>query len=339
MRATRHIPTALRRIFPLVLAVTLFALLPIGLPGLFSGAVRQILTTTLLFGFAAFAWNVLSGYLGYLSLGDYLYFGLSAYACAYFLTIFGISPLFTVLPAALVAAAIAACLSRLVAGLRFRGSIFALVTLAVAEIGKVIITHIPALKGEAGIYLPLVNEPRNFLFIDPINYYYWALALLAFGGLLSCIAFYSRWGVQLMALRDEEVAARSLGIRIDVRLSQAAAGSAAAFAFAGAFYGASSFFVTPSTVLSIDIVVTVLIICMVGGIGRVWAPLYGLLIIASVQIALNKAGLSSTTAATWGHMTYGAIILIAVIANSLLSRSGGFLKGLGGLVSRRPDQI
>ena len=306
------------RSWPLIAMIIAFALLPQMAEGVFSGAIRQILTTAFLFGFVAFAWNILSGYLGYLSLGEHLYFGLSAYLCAYLLSTFAISPFIAVVPAALLAAALAWSLARLVAGLRFRGTIFALVTLAVAEIGRVVITRIPAFKGEAGIYLQLANDPVNFLFTNPMVYYYAALGLLALGGVLGLGAYHSDWGLQLRALRDEEVAARSLGVRIDLRLSQAAALSAAAFAVAGAFYSASSFFVTPSTVLTIDIVVTVLIICVVGGLGSVWGPLYGMLIVAAVQIALNKVGLSSTTAATWGHVIYGLIIIVAVAVGAVL---------------------
>jgi len=306
------------RSWPMAVLIAAFALLPHLAEGLFSGAIRQILTTAFVFGFVAFAWNILSGYLGYLSLGDHLYFGLSAYLCAYLLSTHGISPFLSVVPAALLAAALAWSLARLVAGLRFRGTIFALVTLAVAEIGRVVITRIPAFKGEAGIYLQLANDPGNFLFTNPLVYYYVALGLLGLGGVLSLGAFHSDWGLQLRALRDEEVAARSLGVRIDLRLSQAAALSAAAFAIAGAFYGMSAFFVTPSTVLTIDIIVTVLIVCVVGGLGRVWGPLYGTLIVAAVQIGLNKVGLSSTTAATWGHMIYGVIIIAAVATGAVL---------------------
>ncbi|HEV2038598.1 MAG TPA: branched-chain amino acid ABC transporter permease, partial [Casimicrobiaceae bacterium] len=239
------------RFWPFALVIVAFAFLPSLSGGLFTGAIRQILTTAFLFAFAAFGWNVLSGFLGYLSLGDYVYFGLSAYVCAYLLTTFGISPLFSVVPCAVVAAAMAGTLGRLVAGLRFRGSIFALVTLAVAEIGRVALTRVPVFKGEAGIYLPLANQPANFLFANPLAYYYAGLGLVAAGGLLSVVAYHSNWGLQLRALRDEEIAARSLGVRIDTRLSQAAALSAAVFAVAGAFYACSSFFVTPSTVLNI----------------------------------------------------------------------------------------
>ena len=318
-----HRPIIIIRSGPLAAALVVFAMLPYVAPSLFSGAVRQILTTSFMFGFMAFVWNILSGYLGYLSLGDHLFFGLGAYLCAYLLTSYGISPLIAVIPAALLAASLAWSLARLVAGLRFRGTIFALVTLAVAEIGRVILTHIPAFQGEAGIYFKLANEPANFLFTNPLIYYYVALGMLAVGGLLALGIYHSRWGLQLRALRDEEIAARSLGVRINLRLSQAAAMSAAAFAIAGAFYATSSFFVTPSTVLTIDIVVTVLIICVVGGLGLVWGPLYGMLIVAGVQIALNKAGLSSTTAATWGHVIYGVIIILAVAAGATLRGNAG----------------
>jgi branched-chain amino acid transport system permease protein len=337
-RPTLRLSALAARSWPFVLVIVAFAFLPNLSSGVFSGAIRQILTTAFLFAFAAFAWNVLSGYLGYLSLGDYLYFGLSAYVCAYLLTAFGISPLFSVVPCALAAGALAWTLGRLVAGLRFRGSIFALVTLAVAEIGRVAITRIPAFKGEAGIYLSLANEPANFLFTNPLAYYYAGLGLVAAGGLLSFVAYHSNWGLQLRALRDEEIAARSLGVRIDARLSQAAALSAAAFAIAGAFYACSSFFVTPGTVLNIDIIVTVLIMCVVGGLGRVWAPLYGMLVLAAVQIALNKAGLSSTTAATWGHVAYGVIIILAVAGSATLGDADNRLTRMLTISKPRPPR-
>ena len=80
---------------------------------------------------------------------------------------------------------------------------------------------------------------------------------------------------------------------------------------------------------------TVLIICVVGGLGRVWGPLYGMLIVAAVQNALNKAGLSSTTAATGGHMIYDVIIIVAVAVGAVLRLPDNTLTRLKSAMSRR----
>jgi branched-chain amino acid transport system permease protein len=312
----------MRRIAPLrgaAIGVALLALMPLLPEGIFTPSLRQILITTFLVAFAGFGWNVVSGYLGYLTLGEHLFFGIGAYVTVYAVAKHNVSPLLAIPIAIAVVVLLTGAMTFLVTRLSFRGLYYALVTLAVAEVGRILVIDIGAFGRYAGLYLPPIERPSYLLFLSSTTHYYVNLGLLAAGGLGVWLLDRSRLGLEMRALNNDEVAARTLGIPLRRRLWQASAISGTYFAIAGMVYSFQLLFVRPTTALSISIVVDVLIMVLIGGLGRVWGPFVGMAVIASLRYGITLLHLSTTSSAQIAVIVQ-ASVLIAVIA--LRGRSG-----------------
>jgi branched-chain amino acid transport system permease protein len=305
--------TRLRSLSPVIAVFAVLALIPL-LPAMsFSSNLEAILTTAFLVGFMGFGWNVVSGYIGYLSLGEYLFFGIGAYSAGYGLAELGLPPYAGLVVAIVVVIAVTGVVSSLVTRLAFRGLYYALLTLAVAEIGRILVASIPALGRYGGLYLPTRDDPVQLLFLGSTKHYYLNLVLLVLGGAFAFALHRSRIGRQMRALADDEIAARSLGVPLRRRLWQASAISGIFFAIGGMATAVESFFVRPTTVLELQIVVDVLIVVMIGGLGFVWAPLVGMLVVAGIRFGIAQAGAATTTAAQLGVIVE-ALIVLAVVA-------------------------
>jgi branched-chain amino acid transport system permease protein len=302
------------RSFAPVLAVyAALAVIPLLPAASFSSNLEAILTTAFLVGFMGFGWNVVSGYIGYLSLGEYLFFGVGAYAAGYGLSSLGLPPYVGLLVAIVIVLAVTGVLSALVTRLAFRGLYYALLTLALAEIGRIIVASVPALGRYGGLYLPTSDDPLQLLFLGSTEHYYLNFVLLVLGGVFAFWLSNSRVGHQMRALADDEIAARTLGVPLRRRLWQASAISGVFFAIGGMATAVENFFVRPTTVLELQIVVDVLIVVMIGGLGSVWAPLTGMLVVAAIRFGIAQAGAETTTAAQLG-VIFEALIVLTVVA-------------------------
>ncbi len=279
----------------------------------FSSNLKAILTTAFIVGFMGFGWNVVSGFIGYLSLGDYVYYALGAYGSAYAIAKLNLSPFLGLLLAVLVILVVTGILSALATRLAFRGLYYALMTLAVAAIGAIALTDIPAFGSYAGLYLPIRDDPAELLFRNLQAPYYLNLVVFALGAVVALLLFRSRTGEQMRALRDDEIAAKTLGIPLRRRLWQASAISGLYFAIGGMLSGVEAFFVSPSTTISLNNVVEVLVVVMIGGLGTVWAPLTGTVVVAAVQFAIDQAGITSTVGSQIVVIVQAFIVLTVVV--------------------------
>lgn len=262
---------------------------------------------TVIFIGAAVAWNLFSGYSGYISLGHAVFFGGGAYAAgiaANELHVTG-SAVFALLPLAGAAAALIAVPFGLIA-LRVRRHTFVVITIAIFFIFQLMAYDLGITGGTAGIFAPFLTwGPVTF----DQRFYYIALAVAVGAVALSWLIKRSRFGLQLRAIRDDEDRAASLGVRaMPVKLT--------AFVISGAItglVGAIWFLfigqVLPDTGFDPIFDLTVALMAFFGGLGTVSGPLLGALIIEPVEYYLNFQISNSNLS----EILLGALFLVVVL--------------------------
>ena len=278
----------------------------------------QVLFRIYLFASLGLAWNLVGGYAGQLSLGHSAYFGAGAYGLALFSGKLGMSPWLAVLVG--VAGALACAL--LIGGVSFRlrGPYFVLSTIAFAEILRLAAKNLPNLTGgDVGVPVPALfhgNINRSF---------YWAavaLASLAFA--LTVIISRAKFGYYLMAIREDEDTALSVGIdaariKLGVLLI-----SAALTAVAGALYASIFLFVVPDQVLALDVSNEIAIVAMLGGAGTVLGPIVG-------SVVLETASEIFKNTFKEAHLLIYGVLLVVVV----LFMPGGIVGTITGFLRRR----
>jgi branched-chain amino acid transport system permease protein len=258
------------------IAVTavLLALLPIMIH---SNTVINALVTAMIIGLAAQGWNLLAGYGGQFSFGHAAFFGAGAYGNAILQVRYGINAYAAMLAATTIGAVVGAIIGYLSFRSGLRGSYFALITLAFAEVFRIIANATPVTGAAAGMLIKLQVAVANFQFASRAIYYWIILALVIAAMLLVRGIERSRFGAYLVALRENENAAAALGVdTLRVKL-KAITISAAMTALAGAFYVQYFLFVDASIGFGSWISIEALLAPIIGGLGTVFGPLLGAL--------------------------------------------------------------
>jgi branched-chain amino acid transport system permease protein len=263
------------------LAVAVLAALLI-FPLVFSNAlVTTIGVDTMIFAAAAAAWNIFSGYSGYISLGHAVFFGTGAYTVAIAAQDWHLTgdAMFTLLPLAAGTAAAAAVPFGIVA-LRVRRHTFVVVTIAVFFIFQLMAFNFSFTAGSTGILAPILNWQAQ-TYNNP--FYYLGLGIAAAAAGLSWLIRGSRFGLQLRAIRDDEDRARGLGVRV-MRVKLAAFVISAFIT--GMIGGLWFLFVgeaLPQFAFDPLFDLSVALMAFFGGLGTVAGPVLGALIIEPAQ--------------------------------------------------------
>ncbi len=224
-------------------------------------------TTALALALMAQGWNFIGGYAGYAAFGNVAFFGIGAYATGLLMISRWQVPF---LPALLAGALLSAMVAALVgtAVLRLKGHYFAIATLGVAEACREVAGAWDSLtQGATGIDLPVRSDGSFF--------YYVALALVAAGILATWGLARSKVGFGWIAIREDEDAARMLGIDTTWFKVMAFALSAAFAACAGGIVAYQDVHVSPDDFFKIEYTLQMIIACIIGGTGTVWGPLLG----------------------------------------------------------------
>jgi branched-chain amino acid transport system permease protein len=253
----------------------------------------NILAYAFLFASLASAWNIIGGFGGQFSLGHGVFFAIGAYVTANLYVHFGLTPWLSLVPAALLAAAVAALVSW--PTFRLKGPFFAIATMALNEVAFVLANYFDTLTGgPRGLSLPFKAGLLNMIFTDRLHYALLMLGFLAVSLLVSAYVLRSRLGYYLQAVQLDEDAARATGIQVlHVKLAGMAI-SAALTGMGGAIFAMYLRFVDPPTVLSLpDVGVKFALIALIGGVGTLYGPLAGALLIVPVEFQL-RAGLSAS---------------------------------------------
>jgi len=238
------------------------------------------------------AWNVIGGYTGQYSVGHAAYFGAGAYTTMILLQYKQISPWY----GALVGIAVALVVSLIIGSIcfRLRGPYFVLASIAVAEIMRLSAMNLKDLtNGAEGILITEI-PPLKFGetvitdFMTKVPFYYIGLTIAIVTILVTWWMQNSKLGYYFQAIREDQDAAHSLGISLSLFKSTALAISAVFTSLAGSFYAIYIGFIDPPTVLALDISVQIVLICIIGGIGTIWGPVVGSLVLVPLSEALRS---------------------------------------------------
>ena len=248
-----------------------------------SNVVLNFLVFTLILAIAAQGWNLLGGYGGQYSFGHAAFFGMGAYVSAILQQRFGVNAYpavaFGIAAAALLGYAIGTMVFR--AGLR--GSYFALVTLAFAEVLRILANATEITGGAAGLLISLNLGAGNLQFADRSSFLILGAVLLAFAMLITLALEKSRIGAQLVAVRENEAAAAALGVDILAVKLRAISLSAALTGAAGALYAQYFLYIDSNIAFGTWISVEALLAPIIGGAGTVFGPLIGALILQGLS--------------------------------------------------------
>ena len=261
----------------------------------------QVLFRIYLFAALGLAWNLVGGYAGQLSLGHAAYFGAGAYGLALFSGKLGMSPWLAIGLAVVVAMGCALLIGGV--SFRLRGPYFALSTIAFAEILRLVAKNLPDVTGgDVGLQVPPLFQShvsRNF---------YWAAVILTAVALsVTVIIARARFGYYLMAIREDEDTALSVGIDAPTNKLAALLISAALTAVAGALYGSIFLYIVPDQVLALDVSNEIAIVAMLGGAGTVLGPIVG-------SVVLETASEVFKNIFKEAHLLiYGALLIVVVL--------------------------
>ena len=248
-----------------------------------SNVVLNFLVFTLILAIAAQGWNLLGGYGGQYSFGHAAFFGMGAYVSAILQQRFGVNAYpamaLGIVAAALLGYAIGAMVFR--AGLR--GSYFALVTLAFAEVLRILANATEITGGAAGLLISLNLGAGNLQFANRSSFLILGAVLLAIAMLITLALEKSRLGAQLVAVRENEAAAAALGVDILAVKLRAISLSAALTGAAGALYAQYFLYIDSNIAFGTWISVEALLAPIIGGAGTVFGPLIGALILQGLS--------------------------------------------------------
>jgi branched-chain amino acid transport system permease protein len=269
----------------------------------------DILIRILLFSFIGSAWNLMGGYAKQLSLGHVAFFGLGAYTSTIMQIDFGISPWIGMF----VGGGIGALASLPIGWLcfRLRGPYFTIATIATAQVLMLIFLKFRDLAwGAEGTTIPnLGHAPLMMQFETKPPYYYIVLGLLAASLAATAWIERSRVGYYLVAIGEDEDAAEAVGVDVPRVKRNIYLLSAFLTALAGTFYTQYIYFIDPGTAFNFSISIEAALVSIVGGIGTLWGPVIGTLLLETTS-ALLQSWLSNSGGV---QLTVYSFILMAVI--------------------------
>ncbi len=252
-------------------------------PGLSGSTLLHIGILIFLFGYLATSWNVLGGFCGQLSLGHAAFFAIGAYTSSLLYIHFGLTPWVGMLAGAAVAAVVGYGLGYVSFKYGLKGPFFALVTIAFAEILRLLMLYWDFTGGPLGLLIPLTEDSwSDMQFMAKEPYYYMAFGLMIFGILATAKIGSSRFGYYLRAIRESEEAAEALGIHSMRNKMHAAAISAAMTALGGTFYAQYTQYIVPDDVVKIALSIEIILFAVIGGSGLVMGPVVGAFILVPI---------------------------------------------------------
>lgn len=284
---------------------------------------QNMIILSLVFAVGASGLNIITGFAGYVSLGQGAFLGLGGYTIGVLATRFdSVSPWLWV-PVAGVTAAVVAIGLGLVA-LRSSGPAFVIITVAFLFLVQVIaVNWVSVTNGTSGLTLPLPSWDR-----DIINwpYYYVLVAILAVQLLMTWWIRRTKLGMGLIAIREDETKAATIGINLPVEKIIGFVASSVFVGMAGAVYGYYLTFIDPRGMFSILLSVQIILSLLVGGKATLWGPALGAFLIEPLnEIANNNLGGGNTRLFLFG----GLLVLVVIFLPK------GILPAIESLLYRR----
>ena len=283
----------------------------VALPAVLSSYLLTVFILIFFYGYLGQAWNIVGGYAGQLSVGHAAFVGIGAYTAAVLSQQAGLTPWVGMFAGAALASVLGAVIGYL--GFRFglRGFYFVLLTVAFAEVCRIVAANTDAIGGALGLYITFTGDPRQFQFQDARVYYYLALSLLVLATAVAWAIERRRFGIYLSAIREDEDACEALGVDTFKYKMLAMIVSSFLTGLGGTFYAFYLFSLQPDTVFGIPLSVDIILRPIVGGAGTLLGPILGSFILTPL------AELSRLSFAQGGwhgaHLVVNGLLLIVVV--------------------------
>ncbi len=330
----RRLPGSWPRRWPAIAAgIVVLLVFPLVIDG---GSWLNVAILVLLYAGLAQAWNILGGFAGQVSLGNAAFFGVGAYTSTVMLDRWTVSPWIGMVAGAGVAALFAVVV--FFPFFRLGGHYFAIATIALGEILLILFTNWEFVRGARGITISFIRGPDRrptdswwlLQFNDSrVPYYYVVLGLAVLGFAAAVVIDRAKLGYYLRAIKNDQQAARSLGVPVLRYKLIAVAISAALTAVFGTFYAQYLLFVDPDTTMRLELSVLIALVAILGGVGTIVGPLLGAVVLIPLsEITRGQLGGSGNTL---DLVLYGALIMLI----SVFQPNG--LVALGTRFRRRRD--
>jgi branched-chain amino acid transport system permease protein len=274
-----------------------------------SNVVLNFLVVTLMIALAGQGWNIIGGYGGQYSFGHAAFFGTGAYVTAILQMHYGVNAWIGFLVGIAAGAAVGAVIGGLAFRAGLRSSYFALVTLAFAEVLRILASVAPITGAGVGILIKLDLRAQSFQFQSRAIFYFIILALVAVSLTIARLLEGSRFGAWLIAVRENEDAASALGVNATAVKLGAMMLSAAVAAAAGCFYAQYFLFIDAPIAYGTWISIEALLTPIIGGVGTVFGALVGALVVKSLG---EGAKLVTGDVPGLDLMVYGAMLVLII---------------------------
>jgi branched-chain amino acid transport system permease protein len=292
------------------LALAALAVL-LALPAVLGPYALTIFVNILFFAYLGQAWNMVGGYAGQLSAGHAAFVGIGGYAAAVLAAETGLTPWLGMFVGAALAGGLGAVIGYL--GFRFglRGFYFVLLTVAFAEVCRIVVNNWERVGGAVGFYITFTGNPWHLQFPDDRAWYYIALALLVLATGIAWTLERRRFGIYLTAIREDETASEALGVDTFRYKLLAMVLSSFLTGLAGAFYAYRYSSLQPNAVFGIPLSVEIIIRPIVGGAGTLLGPIVGSFILTPLG-ELSRAWFGQ---GGWhgAHLIVYGVLLVAVV--------------------------
>jgi branched-chain amino acid transport system permease protein len=263
--------------------------------------VLRFATDTLIFAILASAWNIIGGYTGYASFGNVVFFGIGVYSTSILMSVSGLNFLISFLLSGIISALFAFIIGLPI--LRLKGHYFAIATLGVAEAVKALVQNLEITEGNSGIYLPPPDLDVDKIYMF---FFYLSFIILVLLLLITKYVLKRKFGYNMIAVREDEESANSMGINSTMVKVGAFSLSAFFTGFAGSIYAYQQGFIKPEPVFNVLTTVKMIVMAVFGGLGSLFGPLIG-----AVSIEMISEFLSSYLLTT--HTLFLGIIIILTI--------------------------
>lgn len=292
--------------------LALFILLAAAIAGplVFSNpTITSIAVLTVIYAAAATAWNIFAGYTGYIALGHAAFFGIGAYAlaliCQHWHVTSDFGPLMLLPVCGLIAGAISIPLGAI--ALRARSHTFVVITIAMFFIAQLLAYNLRGLtRGSSGLEMPI---PSWTFDVYNLPFYYAGLIILLLALGTSWWIRNSKYGLGLLAIRDDEDRARGLGVRTGPSKLFAFVLSAIFVGMLGGLWAYYIESVFPNSAFAALFDVAVALMSFLGGLGTLSGPILGALLLEPAQQYIA----SDRTLTTWYLVLYGALFLVVIL--------------------------
>ena len=307
------------RVYVSLLALSLLLIIPfaVGSPFVF-----HLFILVCSYAALAGAWNIVGGFAGQLSLGHAVFYGVGAYVATLLVIHFQLTPWIGMFVGAALSTVLAVVISW--PCFRLRGPFFALATIAVLEVVRLVVINQQDITGGAtGLAVPLKMGAEWMLFRQR-----WPYLLIAFGFLAVTLVVgwklkQSRLGYYLIAVREREDAAQAVGVSaVKVKLA-AVMISACLTSLVGSFHAMYLTFIEPGAMFSLELSIQVAMFALIGGLGTVSGPLIGTVLVLPLA-ELARGWLGDMGSGVHG-LVYGLVLVAVVltIPQGIVGRFGG----------------